>query len=1118
MLKGILEAETEVSLIAGPSRTSFRALLDRAAAPIASGLLHRHGTRLLPTADADRAAVLAATVAGAGDSAFALVPADELDPVMPRLAELSGRPLQAPGALVIILEDDPALAPVAAPRQAAARLGLPCLEPADVGQLRDAMEQALRLSRAGGQAVAVVAHVSLLRAADTLDLRPNRVYESADIGVARRQRQRGPRWAEVGGALRMARRLELNQAVSMPSPGERLPVGFVAVGPAWTSLRHVAYVLRLTGRVPALQLGLLHPVDEAALGRLLARCEQVIVLEPRPGEIEGVIARLAERLRRRGERPATVWGREVPAEVEGEETAGVRSDADLHPSLLVRRVLHLLHRLRPGLHVAGQLAPQVTEVPPSPPRGGQLGLTAAAQAAGRVIDDVRQWLADRTPTEEEVEPTALAVAGRASGDAAGRVVPLEVVTRRDFERSGLAAIGQAAYDDGGWIFVVLDVGPGRGVDVERLARGMAPSGRAERVRIETANLGDRIALRDLLRDAALADRVTVVVVRDGPPPRFDPALMERALAEIDRLGFQPQQRLVRPADQACIIRQTGLGTPRVEPVDPSIGTQLRTALTVDDLPRRMGALVRLRLRPLLEQVDVTRTRPPARAWRGRTAALLPVPQVLHARQPVWRAHLAGHRGAAPGVVTRVLCDAGHRMGFSVRSLHDPGPIGAGRRAWAQVLFTHPRPGEPAPTLTAAIPFGEADLVLGLDRAEMLRGVAPNEALQVADPQRTVAVVNTGRFDDESGGDEAEALTAATEAAASRVFRPEHVVRMDFAGACRGWFQTDRLTDLAMIGAAFQSGLVPVTTEAVESAIEAVEASGIGRALEAFQFGRRLAVDPRLSTRPREDHAESVERIARRAVRTLRRSGWRTDTRAARLDALLEASLDQMPGLAETDPGRQARRDFVLGVQRCLAWGGVDHAARYAQLVTSLYAVDRGDRGRSATRSAILPLAEAMLIRDPLFIASVTTGPEERRRIRRLLNVKPAREDRLERRFLVRTELVVGRRRVRLDLRTGDWPAKVTARLRRAWPARWRGTPAQRELRRIVTDFVQAAIDDHLADYDRWSHGLARLHRHAIEGRLRAMAPSEARMITGPPENAAPAEPPAPADAGEAGSA
>ncbi len=500
------------------------------------------------------------------------------------------------------------------------------------------------------------------------------------------------------------------------------------------------------------------------------------------------------------------------------------------------------------------------------------------------------------------------------------------------------------------------------------------------------------------------------------------------------------------------------------------------------------------MRPFLEQDDVARERPPAPP-RRRAAAAPGRPEPRHAQASQWRVHLAGWRGEAPGVVARVLADAGRRMGYHVRLRHDPQPLGPGRRAWTQVLFTRPRREQEPPPITARIPYGEADLLLGLDAGEALRAIDPALALRVAATDRTAIVVNSGAFIDDH--EPAELPTGPIAAALRAVCRDDVTPLLeDFSGACRAAFQTDRVADLVILGTAFQMGLVPLTPEALDAGVRAVEAAGAGRAVEAFQFGRQLAADPRLFQRPRDPEAEAVERSVRRGALLARRGRGRRGDDARRVAELVAATMSEAPGLSETDPGRQARRDLVAALERLTIWGGPEYAERYAELVMALYRADRGDRGRALTRDAVLPLAEAMLIRDPIYVATVATGRLQRWRVRRRLNVKRARGDRISRRFLVRVELVAARRRMRLDVRTSDWPLQLLAILRLLVPRRFRGTRRERLIRASVSELVRRAAAGAADDYDRWAEAMRRLHQQALEDRLRGMAPSELEMLIG----------------------
>lgn len=1145
LLKGLLEADREIALLVGPRDETFAPFLQLCQDEAVAALLVRHGMRTLAVASTRRAIAVAMQVARSGRSAVALVPGDQLDVCLESLAAAGRMTLPSGGAMAVILEDNHTDSRSLCPREAALHARLPCLESCSVSDVREDVDHVLRLSRSGSSAAAMIVHRSVLRSAGTLTARPNRVAESIEAMIARQRpqgRARG-RLAETGGVLRMARRLELNVTRALPNPGERVPVGFITIGPADASLIHLAHELKLTGRLAVLRLGLLYPLDEAAVSRFLLRCEQVVVLEPRPGTMECRLLEVIERMRRRDERPALLWGKEIPAISGAPQTeTPMTTDDVLHPSRLARRIVHLLHLMRPGLHVASKLLPDpssVVEASKPRMRTIEVGAGAAIAQLRRMVSDVDQWLRDHTSSSVAGEPSAvkrsaLAIDGidptppasgsatPASSSGVERIVPVELFDARQFVESGVAALRQAARDDRPWIIIVCDVESPVDIDVERLVRASIPSERGERVAVQVATFGNRVAMREMMQDASLANGVTVILVRDGQPAQFELAEIERNLAAVDRLGYQPQQQIVWPVEGICAIRPPGSDDDdddeepsRLLPRAAGDEHLLESSFSVERV-RRSGAgvtgsgpRVRFRLQPLYEQIEVIRTRPPGWAWRARGSgggAKLELPTPRHAKQAQWRFHHAGYRGLLPGAAAGIIESAGRNMGYDVSAVCDPSPVGLGRRAWVQILFTQARTefdDAPVP-LTACAPYGEVDLLLGLDVHETLRAIAASPTAGVATPmrvahhERTYAVVNSGTFQDQAplstaDQDRHSAMLAAVTQSDGRVVE-------DFAHLCRRWFHTDRVADVAMLGVAFQLGLIPVSLEAMELAVRRAEELGFGRSIEAFEFGRRFVADPNMFSSRLSDANESIERTARRVVLDVRNTRWGRGgggAKARSFDHLLRQCLDAMPGLAETSMGRDATRDFVIALYRCLEWGGAPYASEYARILIDLYQADRGDRGRMLTRCAVLPLAEVMLIRDPIYIACMAASPEQRRRIRQLLNIKRGRGDQVERRYLTRIELTAARRRFRADVRTSDWPARIGRSLRWFVPQKWRGTKRERELREYVIAMLERAKKGAETQYDQWADALSRLHHHAEEDRLRTMALAELRMLIEP---------------------
>ena len=1098
ILKGVLQSELPIAEILGPEQGGFRSLFAAARREAAARLLSRHETQVTRTGTAARAVSRAMLVGRFGRSALAFVPAAEMVDSVPSLRRLLGQPLHRQGAVGIVIEDDPALSPGVCPRVLSRQLDLTAIEPVGVGQLPDALEAGLRLSRASHRPVVLVIHHSIVNSMETIRAQPNRVMESVDAMLARRRTRRPPKLPESGGLLRLIRRLEFNTATSLPSPGERVPIGFVTVGAADLALRHVTRELGLTGRVPVVQLGALHPLDETLVERLLERCEQVIVLEPRPGSVESLVLSIAERLRDQGRRTARLWGRFLPPTEDG-VVPRLNVDDAVHPSLLARRVSRLLHLSRPRAQISQRLHPDPPAARiPVPPRHQRFGPEAAAEWLRRIAADVDQWLREREATEEEeeaFESISLSIDGSLPAAPADCVLPVETFTADRFRREVLPAFraGDPATLEPGVAIVM--VGSTSQASFLRREIDASMSERAvDAVRLREARFDEPGALREIVRDAALLTTVlTVIIVSEGAHPRYDAEEAERRFERVDRLGYEPRQTVVWPMDQICAVRppDTDLARTRfaVRHDQP-----LKSAWSWQEANRR-GPWIRFAVRPLMEQVEVVRTQPPIGRWQQYERGRIELPEIRHRQAPSWRLHVAGIEHEPPGAAARLLALAGARMGYHVKVVHNPLPIAAARRAWSQVLFTRPVGEGETPAISGRIPFGEADVLLGHDAWETIRAITADPALWVAAEGRTSAALNLRR-DAEDESDVAVDLNAEITHLASRCLASHPLLKHDFTAACREAFHTNRVADVAMIGAAYQLGLIPVTFDAIDDALRDLEAFGYGRAREAFRFGRRIASESRLLLKPLDDRHDDVEQIVRRFSFLLSRRRVPLAKRRLRLRELMRTSLNRMPGLQETDSGRAARRDFAVALYRCFLWGGLEYAQRFADLIVNLYQSDRGDTGRALTRSAVLPLAGSMLIRDPIYVASMAASTEQRRRTRRTLNVKRTRRDQIDRRYLTRFDLHLGNRRLRADVRTSDWLVAFIGLFGFITPTKWRGTKRERAIRDTVMDIVEKAARSTPHNYEAYREVLRRLHDQATDHRLREMTIPELQMLIG----------------------
>lgn len=1092
ILKGILESELDVALLSMPANGAFDRLLRLAGDPGLSQVLREHGVRLVGTDDAPRALELALLATRESKRTVACIPNGMLDASMGTLSRIVALPLTSDGAMALLLEDDPASNPASCPRQAAFRLGMPCLEATDHEHVRDIVDVALRLSKAGSGPVAIVVQRLLLNASDTLRMRPNRVVSRVDAPLLARKRKQRPRWGEAGGVMRIARRLEVNRGISIPSPGERVPVGFIVVGPATSALHHVIHIMRLVGRVPVLALAMLNPIDESAIERLLGRCEQVVVLEPRPRSVEGLVVTVAEVMRRNGETPATVWGSTLPMD---EEQRSMRMDIldATHPSILARRIVHLLHRIRPTLEVASHLLeglPSQVNIT-LPQRGAGFGVDAAIQRLRAIFSELAPRLSDEALLEQHnAEATSLLLFGNERFGVGKRSAPVEIWRADQLLTDGLAAIRHAARSELPRIAVILVLDDEPPSDIERLASAAIPSERALRTRVRRASLGDVDAFSELMLESVFSELFTVVVVTDGPVMRYNPAAIERTLREVDRLGFSPVQAGSWPAEHVCDLHPSAMGESPMSGATRELKVRRGRVLVETSKEDDSQAGV-FRIVPMLELVEVVRTKAPMIAPRLLGAARLTAPPPIHARASEWRCHCAGWRGETPGVVPMVLASAGRRMGYHVRVASQPTPTAPGWRAYAQVLFTRISDVDAPLPLSGIIPYGEADLLLGVDPVETLRAIEGDDRLRIAHRDRTHAVINSAVLSTDNAMELPRNLNELLESRLADATRENPRLLADVAATARKVFHSDRVVDLMLLGAAFQAGLVPATIEALEAALREAEAFGYGRALEVFRLGRVLMTERALLDRANEQRIEPVKRITRRMAVTVRKSRPGGTQKARRFARLVERMLTSTPGLAETEPGREAMLDAVQGVYHCFLWGGLPYAELYVDRLVRLYDVDRGDRGRMLTRLAALPLAEAMLIRDHLHIASMAMSIEHRRQIRQQLNIRKSRGDRIDRRYVTRIIARVFGKQFSVDVRTSDWPARLMSRLAPFVPLQMRGTSEQRAVRQALYDLIDRIIESAGKEYGRHVSALLAMHELA---KARAMTLEAVRAV------------------------
>ncbi len=291
-----------------------------------------------------------------------------------------------------------------------------------------------------------------------------------------------------------------------------------------------------------------------------------------------------------------------------------------------------------------------------------------------------------------------------------------------------------------------------------------------------------------------------------------------------------------------------------------------------------------------------------------------------------------------GVVTlnALLCYAALIDGKSLLNLDQTGLAQKGGAVLSNVILAEDRP-----VASNKVGMGTADLYLALDA---LGGVTPVN-LDRTHPERTVAVVNTTPS---PTGEmiRNNSLMFPSEAAIRHTLDPhtrsERNLYVDAGTLAESLFGDHMATNIFLLGVAYQAGLIPLSAESIEAAIE-LNGVAIQQNQQAFRYGRRYVYEPqavthlalpRMKTTP-EEHDDALATLDARDAEAYERLWSRCqhlDDEAKRLLAIRIGELIAYQDAAYAT----AYVDFVLRVAEHEARACPDHHELTHAVIRHLY--------------------------------------------------------------------------------------------------------------------------------------------------------------------------------------
>ncbi|MBT3198947.1 MAG: glutamate synthase small subunit [Phycisphaerales bacterium] len=919
-------------------------------------------------------------------------------------------------------------------------------------------------------------------------------------------------------AMVAARELGVNRLEHQANPGEKRPLGFITSGLAHGYLTQALMESGKLGQFPILKLGMTYPVDPEMVAELAGQCDRIIVVEERRGFIEEQVTQIVMTMRQNGELSPDieVWGKKFPAGLQG-----LPHIAGLHPSILTQRLAPLIrwacttaqadrpqdaptsindnsdaemdHELvmidAANKADVGQLPPRIPSFCPGCPHRDSASLCLQIKKSFMDADYMRRRH-KCGPTDVVFHgdigcytmlmfpPNAglmhdLSGMGLGGGTGAGTdpfIENSEVVFMGDstFFHSGVLAISQAIKLGQNITFIILDNSTtgmtghqttpeldfdvlGAHTDVQSIAETVRGLASTTEVPVIRANPEETAEYRHLLETAFLQAGVKVIIAdKECGITRTRRKRRQQRQAVQDR-GYLPKARHMNVNEEICrfcLACAELTGCPGLKHVKTDYGTKIDTDLSwcvADGACRRIGAC------NSFERITVKRKRPPKSRVPELHLDEIPEPE-KHPHGELWRCCLTGVGGMGIGTVTSIVVRAGHYEGYKVVFLDKKGLAIRNGGVVSQVVYNiADKP------VTASIPYGKADLLLGVDILEAARAMDPNGRIRAASPDTTAAVINTDKIatiNGVMGADDFDPVEL--EKIIRAQTRPDDYMARDIATICEKYLGSKVYANLMMLGFAFQKGLVPVSLDSISQAISHTIRAHATQNLYAFNMGRKLVVQPDLFRGPprRSEWAELLEDKYRWTVRRYR-AGRQLGQELRELGAQVIADVPEING--------ELKRDIIVRLYDTMRWGGIPYAKQYADSVRSVYKHDNAQAGYPATEAVVHSLASAMLIKDIVFTAELATSPEKFHRDNEKYNVNPANGDKISYRHLLTVELPIPLWRPTVNIAAPTWLMKTIKRmpwLRSVFTRSHRTKKDNlRKYRQAISDFLAAPSGD-----------------------------------------------------------
>ena len=883
-------------------------------------------------------------------------------------------------------------------------------------------------------------------------------------------------------ALETARDLGLNkiQFMDRTSRRKRHPVGFISAGLAHSCLLHALGELNLHGDIPILKLGMTHPIDADIVREFAEQVDEIYVVEEKRPLLENEIKALLTDAYQSGDIEAyvNVWGKQFP-----DGLAGIPIASGLDASILIQKLIPLLsHRLGTAdtfvdlEHFAREKALQ-EEVSGQqidiPQRTPTFCPGCPHRDSSSVFLEITQQFMDADYMEKhhssgpvdlvfhgdigcysmlKYEPfprlmhnlSAMALGGGSGAGIDPFIENKQIVFMGDstFFHGGMSAISDSIKNNQDIAYIILDNqttamtghqptpageldllgNPTFAQDIEQVAQGLAGNSEIEIVR---TNPEDRVNYKKYLEKTILKPGVKIVIADKECAITYQRRLRREQRKTIARDGFLKYEKHINITPEVCeFCREctTVTGCPGLKIVGTDYGEKIAIDQSncVSD-----GACARIKYAcPAFEEVIITRKRPPqeqtvASGYQDLLSDVpLPPPPLLTFERD-WNMYAAGVGGMGIGTISKVLVVGGYLQGYDVSFCDRKGLAIRNGGVYTHIAYT-----QPSVHASPMIPYGKADLLLGLDILEAVRGISAKSLFRIASPARTTAVVNTAKTETIStliGKDNFDSNTL--EEALQTHTNADTYFGVDLFAVSEQLFGNKLYANMMLLGTAFQRQLIPLELKPLQLALkQMVPHADLDINMKAFNVGRRLAFDSQQIGNEVPNQGTYAEMLsAKRQILERKRGGKRL---AQRYVALVESTVEML------DVGPDSvHRLLALYIYDLVQFEDINYAQVYAEKVKQVHAHDSEVYDYRATKAAIRYLHKVMLIKDEVYVAHLLTSTEKLERDKELYDVDTKNGDRIKYVHLNRPHFTVMGFDLETDIDTRNWQLNLMKRMK-----------------------------------------------------------------------------------------